>query len=298
MRCLVTGSSGFVGKHLMRLLSLQGNDVFGFDLKEGQDLRDYEQARTAIDQVRPDKIFHLGAQAYVPESFLDPRLAIETNTLGSLNVLEAVRHLGLKTRIHLCGSSEEYGDIEGENAHTTELSLPNPLSPYSIGKLGMDYLGVLYGRAYNMNIVVTRTFNHTGPGRGEMYAESAWAKQIVEIEKGTRDILRHGDLTPIRNYTDVRDIVQAYTIAINLPNGVYNICSNQNVTMQEVLDLLIESAKCDIPTMLDHTLVRPVEFSFKAPSSEKFTEMTGWLPGIKLEQTLTDLLEYWRKELA
>ena len=296
MRCLVTGDKGFVGRHLVRLLKSQGHDVFGFDLKCGEDLRNYEDVRKAIDDCRPDKIFHLAAIAYVPESFLDPRRAIETNTIGSLNILEAVRNLGLKTKIHLCGSSEEYGDIEGD--YTDEQTLPNPLSPYSIGKIGMDYFGQLYAQSYGMSVVITRTFNHTGPGRGEMYAESAWAKQIVEIEQGRRTVLRHGDLKPERNYTDVRDIVRAYTIAIDLPNGVYNICSDQNVTMQEVLDILKKKAKCPIYTMQDSNLMRPADFSFKAPSSKKFREQTGWEHTILLDQTLGDLLEYWRKRPA
>jgi GDP-4-dehydro-6-deoxy-D-mannose reductase len=298
MKALITGSEGFVGRHLLRLLRDTGHDVHGFDIKVNGDLRNYEQVRADIDYFRPDKIFHLGALAYVPESFLDPRRAIETNTMGSLNVLEAVRNLGLKTKIHLCGTSEEYGDVEGANVHTTELSLPNPQSPYSIGKLGMDYLGVLYGNAYNMDVVVTRTFNHTGPGRGEMYAESAWAKQIAEIEKGSRTVLRHGDLTPVRNYTDVRDIVEAYTIAIDLPKGVYNICSDRNVEMGDVLNILKGYAKTDINTEQDKTLMRPADFSFKAPSSEKFRSLTGWQPRIGLEQTLRDLLDDWRTKLA
>jgi GDP-4-dehydro-6-deoxy-D-mannose reductase len=295
MRCLVTGGRGFVGQHLVDLLRKQGNVVGTFDIKDGQDLRDYECVRKAIDDFRPDKIFHLGAVAYVPESFLDPRRAIETNTIGSLNVLDAVRNLGLKAKIHLCGTSEEYGDVEGENVQTTEHSLPNPQSPYSIGKLGMDYLGILYGKIYGMDIVVTRTFNHTGPGRGEMYAESAWAKQIVDIERGGRRVLKHGDLTTLRNYTDVRDIVWAYALAIDLPNGVYNICSDQNVTMGDVLAMLISKSTTAVPTVQDSHLIRPADFSFKAPSSDKFRRITGWEPTISLEDTLTDLLNYWRE---
>src|SRR5512133_1863746 len=255
MKCLVTGDRGFVGGYLTALLKKQGNVVCGFDIKRGEDLCNYNQVRTAIDNFRPDKIFHLGALAYVPESFLDPVRAIETNTIGSLNVLEAVRKLGLKTKIHLCGTSEEYGDVEGENVQTTETSLPNPQSPYSIGKIGMDYLGVLYGKSYNMNIVITRTFNHTGPGRGEMYVESAFAKQIAEIERGVRKELHHGGLDTIRNYTDVRDIVQAYTIAIDLPNGVYNICSDTNITIKMLLEMLKVYANCEIKTVLDKSLL-------------------------------------------
>lgn len=298
MRVLVTGDRGFVGEHLVKLLKSQGHKVFGFDIKTGKDLRDYETVRKTIDLVRPDKIFHLAALAYVPESFVDPRRAIETNTLGSLNILEAVRNLGLKTKIHLCGSSEEYGDVLGENVRTTEESLPNPQSPYAIGKLGMDYLGQFYGSAYGMNIVITRTFNHTGPGRGEMYAESAFAKQIVEIERGQRDVLLHGDLSQERNYTDVRDVVKAYTLAIDLPIGVYNICSSQNVTMDKVLNILKDCSSCEIPAKKATNLIRPADFSFKSPDCTKFRKLTGWQPEIPIEQTMNDIVEDWRKRIA
>lgn len=292
MKCLVTGSSGFVAGFLIELLEKQGHEVYKFDIKTGDDFRDYEKVRLIIDTFRPDKIFHIGALAYVPESFLDPYRAIETNTIGSLNILEAVRKIGLKTKIHLCGSSEEYGDA-GEPV--MEESLPNPLSPYAISKLAMDHFGQLYAKSYNMHVVVTRTFNHTGPGRGEQYAESAWAKQIAEIEHGERKTLVHGDLEPVRNYTDVRDVVRAYAMAIDLPSGVYNICSDQNVQMSDVLELLSSGAKCDIPTEEDSTLLRPADFSFNIPSCKKFTDLTGWKAEIALHETLTDILSYWRE---
>lgn len=292
-KCLVTGDLGFVGTHLRKLLEEQGHDVYGFDIKNGDDLRDYEAVRLAVDYFRPDKIFHLAALAYVPESFLDPHRAFNTNTMGSLNLLEAVRKIGLKTKVHLCGSSEEYGDAP---TPVTEDSTPNPMSPYAIAKLSMDYLGQHYALAYNMDIVVTRTFNHTGPGRGEQYAESAWAKQIVEIERGERNIVRHGDLSQMRNYTDVRDVVRAYTLAIDLPSGVYNICSDQNVEMIEVLDTLIKYSHTEISIESDATLFRPADFSFNIPSCEKFTTLTGWAPEIELNKTLFDILEYWRNE--
>lgn len=292
IKYLVTGSRGFVGSHLVHYLEEQGHNVHGFDLKNGQDFRKYEDIRLAIDTIRPDGIFHIGALAYVPESFLDPIRAIETNTIGSLNILTAVRNIGLKTKIHFCGSSEEYGDSP---ALVTEDSLPDPLSPYAVSKLSMDYLGQFYAKAYNMNVVITRTFNHTGPGRGEQYAESAWAKQIVEIERGYRETLLHGNLDSIRNYTDVRDIVRAYSMAINLPSGVYNICSDVNITMRAVLDLLLMGSASDIQTEQDPQLLRPADFSFNEPSCEKFTNLTGWKPEIELSQTLSDLLGYWRE---
>jgi GDP-4-dehydro-6-deoxy-D-mannose reductase len=291
-KCLITGNLGFVGTYLQQYLETEGEEVMGFDIKNGQDFRDYEAIHTAIDYFRPDKIFHIGALAYIPESFIDPYRTFDANVLGSLNILESVKRIGLKTKIHLCGTSEEYGDAPGP---VTEESLPNPLSPYAIAKLAMDQLGQLYARSYNMDIVVTRTFNHTGPGRGEQYAESAWAKQIAEIERGDRTTLWHGDLEPIRNYTDVRDVVRAYALAIDLPSGVYNICSDASITMEQVLTILRSFSKAEITTEVDINLMRPADFSFNEPSAKKFVELTRWKPEIPLHVTLRDILDYWRK---
>lgn len=292
MKCLITGSHGFVGTHLEQYLIEQGHEVIGYNLSDGHDIRDYETLRNFLDHNRPDYIYHLAAQAYVAESFQNPKRAFEVNTIGSMNLLEAVRQLGLKTKILLAGTSEEYGDAE-----PLEDGVLNPLSPYAISKLAMDKLGLLYAKSYGMNIVITRAFNHTGPGRGEMYAESSWAKQIVEIENGKRELLEHGNLETIRNYTDVRDVVRAYTLAIDLPSDVYNICSDQNVTMRTVLTILESRAKIYIHNKVNQSLFRPSDFSFKEPSCEKFYSITGWIPTYRLETTLFDLLEYWRYRL-
>lgn len=261
-------------------------------MRNGQDLRDYEQLRNYIDKIRPDYIYHLAAQAFVPESFTSPQRAFEVNVIGSVNLLEAVRQTGVKTRILLAGTSEEYG-----GGGVSEDSMLEPASPYAISKAGMDYLGQLYAKSYGMNIVITRAFNHTGAGRGEMYAESSFAKQIVAIERGQQQILEHGNLEPVRNYTDVRDIVRAYQLAIDLPSDVYNICSNQNITMQEILDSLIHQSGTDIKTEVNPALYRPYDFSFSNPSAEKFTKLTGWQPEYDIESTLKEVLEYWRGKL-
>lgn len=295
---LVIGSAGFVGTHLVEELYAQGWSVETFNLRDGQNILDYEFVRNTLDVIRPDAIFHLAAQAYVPESFVNPVRTFEVNTIGSLNILEAVRQLGIKTRIHLAGTSEEYGDSAYGEGVTTELTLPNPLSPYAISKLAMDHLGRLYAKSYGLQVVVTRAFNHAGPGRGEMYAESAFAKQIVEVELGRRDVVEHGNLESVRNYTDVRDIVRAYILAIDLPIGVYNICSEQNVTMQSIMNMLVRQAKCRVKTKVNPALYRPADFSFKVPSCEKFTELTGWSPEIKLKTTMRDILEGWRTKLT
>jgi GDP-4-dehydro-6-deoxy-D-mannose reductase len=264
----ISGSKGFVGQHLAKYLIDEDWEVYGFNQRDGQDIRSYEKIRNDLDVIRPTHIFHLAAQAHVPESIANPQRAFEVNTLGSLNLLEAVKQLGIKTKILLAGTSEEFGDTSGVSEPITELSLPNPRSPYAISKLAMDYLGRLYA-TYGLEVVITRAYNHAGPGRGEMYAESAFAKQIVEVELGRRKLVKHGNLKTVRNYTDVRDIVRAYKLAIELPSDVYSICSDQNVTMKEMMDMLIKNAKCEIKTDIDPALYRPADFSFKKPSCAK-----------------------------
>lgn len=291
MKALITGRSGFVGGYLDKHLQDLGIETFGYDLKNGQDLLNYNQLRNMIDKIKPDYIFHLAAQAYVPESFSNPKRAFQVNTIGSLNLLEAVRQLGLKTKILLAGTSEEYGSAEIND----ETSLPEPQSPYAIAKLAMDYLGRWYAKTYGMNVVVTRAFNHTGAGRGEMYAESSFAKQIALIEAGKQIGLDHGNLESKRNYTDVRDVVKAYKLAADLPSDVYNICSDQNFTMMQILHKLCEHSKVPIKAQEDPSRFRPADFSFAEPSAEKFFDLTGWKPEIPIEQTLEDLLNYWRE---
>lgn len=296
MKALITGSYGFVGTHLSKLLLEDGWQVEGFNLRDGQDIRNFEFMRNALDVSRPTHIFHLAAQAFVPESIANPHRAFEVNTLGSLNLLEAVKQLGIKTKILLAGTSEEFGDTSAVEEPITEMSLPHPLSPYAISKLAMDHLGRLYAH-YGLDVVVTRAYNHAGPGRGEMYAESAFAKQIVEVELGRRKIVEHGNLESVRNYTDVRDIVRAYKLAIELPSDVYSICSDSNVTMQSLMNSLVKQAKCRVKTQVNPNLYRAGDFSFKTPSCEKFKDLTGWEAEIPLRQTMNDILTDWREKL-
>ena len=270
MKALVTGSKGFVGQHLTRELEKNEIDVIHFNIRDGYNLLNYETIRNALDIHRPDYVFHLAAQAYVPESMMNPVRTFEVNTIGSVNLLEAVRQLGIKTRVQLAGTSEEYGDAQYGDGLITEDTLPQPKSPYAISKIAMDYMGQHYSQAYGIPVVVTRAFNHAGPGRGEQYAESSFAKQIAEVETGRRKVVEHGNLESVRNYTDVRDIVRAYVQAVNLPSGVYNIASPRSVTMQEVMDMLIEKSTVEIKTQVNQAFYRPSDFSFKQPDTTKF----------------------------
>lgn len=296
-KAIVTGSKGFVGSHLVEYLLQQGWEVEGFNMRDGQNILDYEYVRNALDVVRPDAIFHLAAQAFVPESLTNPSRTFMVNTLGSLNIIEAARQLNIKANIHLCGTSEEYGAAMNGDGIIDELTLPEPSSPYAVSKMAMDFLGRMYARAYGLPIVVTRAFNHAGRGRGEMYAESSFAKQIVECEMGKREFVEHGNLSTVRNYTDVRDVVRAYALAVDLPSDVYNICSTNSVTMQELMDLLVKNAKVPIKLKENPALYRAGDFSFKTPSCEKFKKLTGWEPSYGLEETIVAVLEGWRDKL-
>lgn len=292
-RALVTGSAGFVGQYLVKELSAQGYDVKSFNLRHEQDITDKKYVRNTLDILRPDVIFHLAAQAFVPESFINPAETFRVNVNGTLNILDAVRQLGLKTKIHIAGSSEEYG-----NADPVEDGYLQPSSPYAVSKVAAEQLAMLYTGAYGMQIVVTRAFNHTGPGRGEMYAESSFAKQIAEFEAGKRLQIEHGNLKSLRNYTDVRDMVKAYVLAIDATPGVYNICSDTNVSMRDMLTLLQGMSSAPyIPLHETADRKRPNDFSFKKPQCKKFRSKTMWKPEIPFEQTLQDLLDYWRQRI-
>jgi len=296
---LVTGHLGFVGKHLVPYLYRCGYRVHGFDIQQRADIRDYEQIRSYVEQVNPDLIFHLAAQAFVPEGTTDPRRALEVNTIGTFNVLESVKNTGNRARVMLAGTSAEYGYATSDLI--TEETVPTPDTPYGVSKLAAGQLGLVYAKLHKINVVVTRAFNHTGPGHASVYAIPSFAKKIVECELGEREYVEHGDLRAMRNYTDVRDIVRAYERAIYLESGIYNLCSPNSVRMQEVLDLLISKATAEIKVKSDPGLYRlgyqTGPERLPEPSCEKFHTITGWKPEIPLEQTLVDTLDYWRKEL-
>lgn len=295
---LITGGAGFVGRHLYGLLRDHGWRVVTYDLVDGDDIRDYERLRACIDRVQPDAIWHLAAQAYVPEAGTDPRRGIDVNVLGTLNLLEAVRHTGSRARIMLAGTSEEYG-YETQDADTiTEQSPARPTSVYGVTKLAAGQLGLTYARTYSMPVVVTRAWNHTGPGHPPTYAVPSWARQIARVEAGVQDVVRYGNLDARRSYLDVRDVVEAYRLAIDLDPGVYNVAGDRVVTMREVLDLLVGIARVPVPLEQDPGLYRPGvaqgSARFPTPDASRLVDACGWKPQVPLEQTLADVLDYWR----
>lgn len=298
---LITGSAGFVGTHLATAYWAEPNPlVRGFDLREGYDLRCYEDIRTVIDDVQPDIIHHLAAQAYVPETTTDPRRGVDINIISTLNLLEAIRHTGSRARLHIAGTSEEYG-YESQTGPLTEDTLPRPTTLYGATKLAATELALAYGRTLGIPVVVTRAFNHTGPGQPARYAIPSFARRIALVEAGRLRAVAHGNLDAVRNYTDVRDIVRAYQLAPHLEPGVYNLCGPHTLPIGDILTMLIDLAATSIPLEPDPDLYRPGlqhgSKAFPTPTCGKFQTATGWQPEIPLEQTLRDVLNYWRTRL-
>lgn len=295
-RALVTGGSGFVGEYLLEALEKEGTDTANFDMRHAlqADIRNYESLRAAIDVFRPDYIFNLAAQAYVPESTLDPHRGIDVNVEGTLNLLEAVRSTGSQARILLAGTSEEYG--YEQDGPITEESPTFPTTVYGVSKLSAGHLGLVYARQYGMNVVVTRTTNHTGPGHPPIYAIPSFAKRVADVEAGRIPAVVHGNLEAIRNYLDVRDVVKAYRLAIDLPSGTYNISSPFTVSMQWVLDTLCQLTGKNIPRESQESLYRAGNTHFPEISSAKLSEATGWKPEHDINETLENVLNYWREQ--
>lgn len=317
MRALITGLTGFVGSHLAEhLLALGDVEVFGthrwrsrmdnIEHLSGRvrlvecDVRDASAVRRVLREVRPDRIFHLAAQSYVPTSWLTPGETLTGNVMGQLNVFEAMRELDLPARIHIAGSSEEYGLVLPDEVPIREENPLRPLSPYGVSKVAQDLLAYQYWQSYRLHVVRTRGFNHTGPRRGEVFVTSNFARQIAEIEKGRRPpVVMVGNLDAVRDFTDVRDMVRAYWLALEhgAPGEVYNICTGRGYTTRQVLDTLLDLAHVKVEVREDPARMRPSDVMLLVGDASKFQAATGWTPTIPFDVTLKDLLEYWRQRV-
>lgn len=292
MISFITGGRGFVGQHLKKLLEEEGQEVIVYDLVDGLDILSNELYE-ALKKHRPHYIYHLAAMASVPQSFADPRECVTVNIEGSVALLEAVRELELTSKILLASSTEVYSPALDDTPLEVGSSI-QPRTPYGVSKLAMEQLGAIYASAYQMDIVVTRTTNHTGPGQDGPYALTSFAKQIVAIERGEQDVLKHGDLTSFKSYLDVRDVVKAYRLAIDMQPYIYNIASDETYEMQALLDRLVANAKVPVITSKDTALIRPyAPDKTRYQTSSKLKE-AGWKPEYNIERTLNDVLNYWR----
>ncbi|HOK40529.1 MAG TPA: GDP-mannose 4,6-dehydratase [bacterium] len=317
MRVLITGITGFVGSHLAEYLLTKRNvEIFGIlrwrsrldNIKHIMDklnliecdIRDLASVIETIDRIRPEKIFHLAAQSFVPSSWKAPQASLDTNIIGNLNILEAVRRIDINPWIQIACSSEEYGMVYENEVPIKETNPLRPLSPYAVSKVAQDLLSYQYYMSYKLNVVRTRAFNHTGPRRGEVFVSSNFAKQIAEIEHGLKEpIIYVGNLEALRDFTDVRDIVKAYWIALEKcePGEVYNICSGKAYKIKEILNILLSMTKMKIEVKQDPSRMRPSDVPILLGDNTKFCKQTGWKPEISFEKTLEDILNYWREKL-
>ena len=314
MRVLITGLTGFVGSHLADHLVSRGDvEVYGTHRWRSRmdniahlrgrlhlaecDLRDATSSRQMMATVRPDRVFHLAAQSYVPTSWTTPAETLVGNVMCQLNLFEATRQLGLPTRFQIAGSSEEYGLAKPDEVPIREENPLRPLSPYAVSKVAQDLLAYQYWMSYRLHAVRTRGFNHTGPRRGEVFVTSNFARQIAEIEKGLREpVVWVGNLEALRDFTDVRDMVRAYWLALEHgePGEVYNICSGRAYTIRQVLDILLGLTQTKVEVREDPTRLRPSDVQFLVGDCSRFRRISGWEPTIPFEVTIKNVLEYWR----
>jgi GDP-4-dehydro-6-deoxy-D-mannose reductase len=313
-RVLVTGVTGFAGSHLVDYMLSRGDcEIFGIQRWRSRteniehffdritllecDLRDASSTRDTLERVRPNWIFHLAAQSFVPTSWSAPSESLTTNILGQVNLFEAVRRLGLECRIQLACSSEEYGMVYPSEIPIRETNPLRPLSPYAVSKVTQDMLGYQYWMSWKVDSVRTRAFNHEGPRRGPVFVASDFAKQIADIERGRKPpVVQVGNLEAKRDFSDVRDIVRAYWLALEkgAPGEVYNIATGRAWTIREVLDLLLSMTDRKIEVLQDPARLRPSDVPLLLGDASKFVKATGWQPSIPFEQTLRDMLDYWR----
>jgi len=328
-KALITGITGMVGSHLTDFLLeatdwnihglMRWNDnVENINHLSGRinnkdrvfleygDLNDFASLISLIKKNQPDYVFHLAAQSYPKTSFDSPIETLETNILGTCRLLEAIRlaHDNPKSvKIHVCASSEVFGRVAKEDMPIHEDVQFHPASPYAISKVGTDLIGRFYAEAYDMCVVSTRMFTHTGPRRGDVFAESTFAKQIAMIEKGLiPPVINVGNLDSLRTWSDVRDAVRAYHILLTnnpIKGEYYNIGGSYTCSVREMLEhLLTLSHRKDITIKIDKDRLRPIDADLQVPDTSKFRNHTGWEPKINFDKTMKDLLEYWRQKIS
>ncbi len=325
-RALITGFTGMVGSHLADYLLTETDwDLYGMcrwrspldnirhlipqiNAKDrvfmvDADLTDYASLAQMVDQVRPDYVFHLAAQSYPKTSFSSPLATLDVNVTGTARLLDAIlKHKDVDPVIHVCASSEVFGRVPADKLPINEECSFHPASPYAISKVGTDLIGRYYGEAYGMKTVTTRMFTHTGPRRGDVFAESTFAKQIAMIEEGhLPPVLKVGNLNSMRTWADVRDAVRAYHLLVTvnpIPGEYYNIGGTFSCTVADMLTHLLSlSKRKDIKVEVESERLRPVDADLQIPDTTKFSKHTGWKPEIPFEQTMADLLEYWRQQV-
>jgi GDP-mannose 4,6-dehydratase len=324
-RVFITGITGMVGSHLADyLLENTSWEVWGMlrwrspldniehllervNKKDRinlvyADLNDQVSLLNAIEEANPDYVFHLAAQSYPKTSFESPIDTYNTNIIGTARLLEALHWQKKNPWIHVCASSEVFGRVPKEKLPINEECSFHPASPYAISKVGTDLIGRYHAEAYNQKIITTRMFTHTGPRRGDVFAESSFAKQIAMIENNLiPPVIKVGNLDSLRTFADVRDAVRAYHMMLTIDPVVgeyYNIGGTRVCTIGKMLETLLSmTLSKDIKIEIDPNRLRPIDADLQIPDTSKFTKKTGWEPQISFEKTMSDLLSYWRNRI-
>ena len=308
---LVIGAAGFVGSYLIEEMYSCGIDSYATKLPHERleherakvydlDILSKEAIVTLLLEIRPDYIFHLAAQSSVGLSWKNPGLTVDVNIKGSINVMDAVRELYYKPRVLLIGSGEEYGHIRPGETPIREDNLLRPGNIYAATKACQNMIGSIYAQAYDMQMMMVRSFNHIGPGQAPMFVVSDFCKQVAEIEKGLREpVMYVGNLAAKRDFTVVRDVVKAYVglIQQGVPGETYNMGSGHAVEIRKILDMIISLSEKEIRVEIDPNKIRPVDVPIIEADITKIHELTGWKPQIELNQTIRDTLDYWRMHI-
>lgn len=315
MTNFITGINGFAASHLADCLLANGEEVSGVSrnskknsnvthiqekIKTFQcDIGNLEELKRVLEAIRPEKIYHLAAQSFVPTASDDGAAILSSHFFGTFNLLEAAKHMGGITRVLWVGSAEEYGE-------SVELGQPinedHPLQPdslYGVGKASADLLAQSYFKRGEVDVVRVRPFNHIGPRQDSRFAVSSFSKQISEIEKGESQVIKTGNLDAQRDFTDVRDTVRAYFLVMEkgISGEVYNVCSGKLIKIKDILDRLVENAKVSIQVETEPARVRSQDQKKLIGDFSKLTGVTGWKPEINLETTLIDILNHWRLKM-
>lgn len=311
MKALVVGASGFVGDYLIDAIKEDMLcDVYATKLPQHKAWRDditvldlnildARQVQDCLNQVEPDYIFYLAAQSSIAKSWADPPQTVQVNVQGSLNVLDAIRTLRNSPRVLIVGSGEEYGAIPPEAVPIPEETLLNPQNIYAATKACQNMMASIYAAAYGLQLIMVRAFNHMGPGQMDIFVISDFCHQAARIEAGLQEpVIRVGNLQARRDFTDVRDVVRAYTRLIQFGRAgeTYNVGSGHAITIQSALDTIIQKSKKDISVFVDPQKLRPIDVPVIEADIQKLYAATGWQPCIPFEQTIEEMLDYWRKQ--
>jgi len=296
-RLMVTGLDGFVGRHVKQAVeSLRDGRFQLVEARGAIELREPATLQQAIEETRPDYVLHLAAQSFVPASVKDPRATYEVNFFGTLNLLQALKAGGFRGRMLYVGSAEEYGAVRDEDLPVVESCPLRPRTPYGVSKAAAELLCYQWTQDQGFEIVMSRPFNHLGPGQAEHFVVPDFAKQVTEIKLGRREpVLKVGAIEVTRDFTDVRDVVQAYLALMERGESgeAYNVCSGREFSIREILEELIRLAEVECRIIVDNARLRAVERKRNRGSFEKLAKCTGWNPRITLTESLRDVLAYW-----